>query len=53
MAGTLTDRVALILEYDGTEYSGWQYQINADTVQACGEGLRPLWPGIRVMGPPH
>ncbi|MGI6365886.1 MAG: tRNA pseudouridine(38-40) synthase TruA [Bacillota bacterium] len=52
MAGTLTDRVALILEYDGTEYSGWQYQINADTVQAQVEkALYGLFgQEIRVMG---
>lgn len=33
MAGHLTGRVALVLEYEGTKYAGWQYQANADTVQ--------------------
>ena len=34
MAGGITDRCALTLEYDGTDYAGFQYQENADTVQA-------------------
>ena len=29
--------IALILEYDGTRYSGWQIQENAITVQGCVE----------------
>lgn len=33
MAGNIIGNVALILEYDGTAYAGWQYQENADTVQ--------------------
>ena len=33
MAGVVKGRVALVLEYHGGCYSGWQYQINADTVQ--------------------
>ncbi|HBI56226.1 MAG TPA: tRNA pseudouridine(38-40) synthase TruA [Firmicutes bacterium] len=33
MAGNLIGNTALILEYDGAAYAGWQYQINADTVQ--------------------
>jgi tRNA pseudouridine38-40 synthase len=33
MAGNIIGNVALILEYDGTAYAGWQYQVNADTVQ--------------------
>lgn len=33
MAGNLSGRVALILEYDGTNYGGWQIQTNADTIQ--------------------
>lgn len=34
MDRNLAGRVALVLEYDGTNYAGWQYQINANTVQA-------------------
>lgn len=33
MAGHLTGRCALTVEYDGSAYAGFQYQINADTVQ--------------------
>lgn len=33
MAGHLTGRCALIMEYDGSAYAGFQYQINADTIQ--------------------
>ena len=38
MAETVTSNTALLLEYDGTNYSGWQYQINASTVQQKLEG---------------
>lgn len=52
MAGNIEGRVALVLEYDGTRYSGWQYQINADTVQAQVEkALHGLFGReIRVVG---
>ena len=33
MSGCETRRIRLILEYDGTNYSGWQRQINAPSVQ--------------------
>lgn len=33
MVGNISRRRALILEYDGTRYSGWQYQANAVTIQ--------------------
>ncbi|MBR5280678.1 MAG: tRNA pseudouridine(38-40) synthase TruA, partial [Clostridia bacterium] len=29
--------IALVLEYDGTRYSGWQIQENAVTIQGCVE----------------
>ena len=29
----MPERIKLILEYDGTNYSGWQRQINAISVQ--------------------
>ncbi|HPZ90914.1 MAG TPA: tRNA pseudouridine(38-40) synthase TruA [Bacillota bacterium] len=34
MAGRIEGRVALVMEYDGANYAGWQLQHNADTVQA-------------------
>ena len=34
MAGDITGRCALTLEYDGTAYAGFQHQENADTIQA-------------------
>lgn len=34
MAGRIEGRVALVMEYDGANYAGWQQQLNADTVQA-------------------
>lgn len=33
MAGNLKGRVALVIEYDGTNYAGWQYQENAISIQ--------------------
>lgn len=33
MAGNLSGRVALVIQYDGSKYAGWQYQANAVTVQ--------------------
>jgi tRNA pseudouridine38-40 synthase len=37
MAEFVRGRTALVLEYDGTAYAGWQYQVNADTVQQQAE----------------
>lgn len=34
MAGYLRGNTAILLGYDGTSYAGWQYQTNANTVQA-------------------
>lgn len=31
----VSDRIALIVQYDGAGYSGWQRQDNAPSVQAC------------------
>lgn len=52
MAGYLRGNTAILLEYDGTVYSGWQYQANANSVQeelerACS---RLLASEIRVRG---
>ena len=33
MSSSEARRIRLILEYDGTSYSGWQRQINAPSVQ--------------------
>lgn len=33
MAGNLGPRCALVVEYDGTDYAGFQFQANADTIQ--------------------
>lgn len=39
----MTRNIALVIEYDGTAYSGWQIQENALTIQACIQrGLREL-----------
>lgn len=52
MAGNIEGRVALVLEYDGSNYSGWQYQLNADTVQAQVEQALQdlLGQELKVMG---
>ena len=39
----MPERIKLIVEYDGTNYSGWQRQINAMSVQQrLEEGLKKL-----------
>ena len=44
-------RIKLIVAYDGTKYSGWQVQNNADTIEGwlnaalssiCGENIRVI-----------
>ena len=52
MAENIEGRIALVLEYDGAHYSGWQYQVNADTIQAQVEkALHGLFgQAIRVTG---
>jgi tRNA pseudouridine38-40 synthase len=37
-SGTKTKRIALLVQYDGTSYSGWQYQNNAKNIQSEIEG---------------
>lgn len=34
MPRRVAGRIALVLEYTGTAYAGWQYQVNANAVQA-------------------
>lgn len=45
-------RIKLTLEYDGTEYVGWQVQPNGPSVQGCLEDalLRLLKEPVRVVG---
>jgi len=45
-------RIKLCLEYDGTNYSGWQWQANQDTIQARIEAAleRLFGESIRVQG---
>lgn len=52
MVEGITGVVALLLEYDGTNYGGWQYQDNADTVQqSLEESCRGLFGAqVKVRG---
>jgi tRNA pseudouridine38-40 synthase len=44
----LTRNIKLVIRYDGTHYSGWQFQKNADTVQECVESALKRIIGHRV-----
>src|ERR1041385_5687867 len=41
-------RIAMVLEYDGTEYSGWQLQPGAPTIQGALESALSTIVGHRV-----
>ena len=48
----LTTRLALVLEYDGTDYSGFQWQSNVPSIQGALESAVEKLPGdkVRVLG---
>ncbi len=41
-------RLALVVEYDGTKYSGFQFQVNAPTIQGDIEGALAKLTGERI-----
>ena len=48
----LTTRMALVLEYDGTDYSGFQWQANVPSIQGALENAVEKLTGekVRVLG---
>jgi pseudouridylate synthase I len=44
----LTRNIKLVIRYDGTHYSGWQFQKNAKTVQECIESALKRITGRKV-----